>query len=197
MVTSILRRLLLFVPALSLTGCTWLPYAARNTSNAFANVAHEYRFQCEIRKLADTAWSEISGATHHGLGKGGEFENGFRGGFMDFLERNGKGNPPAMPPAYLRSVVLRSAKQSQDIEDWKAGWRLGAEVASQSGWRERIVIPISLPPMPNTGGYRQEIIPPFGISPRDTGVPGVATFETTDVEAEGEVGIMGKLEESP
>jgi hypothetical protein len=191
MFTTLVRRLWPLVPAFSLCGCTWLPYAARNTSTSFANVFHEYRFQCDIRRLAEAAWKEIC-YTDLTQGKGGEFGNGFRAGFTDYLDANGKGNPPAVPPYHLRTPILRSPQQSQDIADWNAGFRLGAEVASQSRWRDQIVVPISLPPQPNTSGYHQEIIPPPGAPARDQGIPGVATFETSDLDNDNEANREGE-----
>jgi hypothetical protein len=173
------RRLLLCLPALCLGGCSWIPYAVRNTSSAFTDVVYEYRFQCDIAKLAEEAWTEI-GCGPEAAGRGGEFEVGFKAGFTDYLDANGTGQPPAMPPRHLTAIIFRTEKQNQDIRDWFDGFRLGAATAAQSRWRDRIVIPLALPPRTSDSGYRQEIVPPPGVSPRNPGMPGLATFETAD-----------------
>ena len=135
----------------------------------------------DIARLADAAWKEFAGSAackNHAT----EYEKGFKAGFIDYLDCNGNGQPPAAPPPHLRSSILRTPKQQQDIDDWFNGFRLGADVAAQSRWRDRIVIPISQPPRAGETGYKEETIPPPRSPNRDEGVPGVATFETSENE---------------
>jgi hypothetical protein len=178
------RRLLFLCVPLCLAGCSWLPYAIDNTTNSVSNVVHEYRFQREIARLANEAWQEFS-CKPANKDRPTEFEKGFKAGYVDYLDCNGNGSPPASPPPHLRCNVLRTPKQQQDVNDWFAGFRVGAEYALQSGIRERVVIPLSLPPLTTEEGFREKIIP--GPKRRDTGVPGVATFDTEFDAVDGAV----------
>jgi hypothetical protein len=180
---------MLCLPAVCFAGCSWLPYAVDNSSNSVSNVVHEYRFQREIARLADAAWKEYS-CSPAGRNRPTEFEKGFRAGFTDYLDSDGNGQPPASPPSHLRCSILRTPKQNQDIDDWFAGWRLGAENAAQSGARERIAVPLSLQPLTIEQGFKEQIIPAPKLK-RDTGVPGRATFDFVD-DADAVVGPAAK-----
>ena len=170
------RRLLLCLPFMCLGGCSWIPYAIDNVTGSTANVIHERRFKIEAKALADEAWSEIAcGPGNHC--RSSEYEKGFKAGFFDYLDCNGNCDPPAAPPRHLRSHVIRTPEQQQDIIDWFAGFRHGAETAALARWRERIVIPISLPPQDAEGGFSSEIVPPLRQSKIDGGVSGVLTFD--------------------
>jgi hypothetical protein len=67
-------------------------------------------------------------------------------GFVDYLDANGTGEPPAAPPKrYDRSRYETPAGQ-RAIEDWFAGFRHGARAAQASGYRPAVVLPLALPP---------------------------------------------------
>jgi hypothetical protein len=169
------RRLIFCLPILLLGGCSWLPYAVDNLNSSVADVVHEQRFQREARQLAYEAWNDIA-CSNEAFKKSKEYGNGFRAGFFDFLDCNGNADPPATPPRYLRSSILRNPDQQQDIIDWFAGFRHGAATAAEARWRERIVIPISLPPKTPDENYGEEIVP-IRRQPRTSGTAGVAVFD--------------------
>lgn len=158
------------------TGCTWIPYAVDNVFSGVTGVFHERRFRLECRELAEEAWGEICCGDLRSK-RGTEFENGFKDGFVEFLDGNGDGSPPVAPPNRLRRHILRSDAEQQGIHDWFAGYRLGSQVAAQARYRDRILIPMSQPPQPFEEGYSKQVVPAGRQVGGDGGVPGVAVFE--------------------
>lgn len=158
------------------SGCTWIPYAIDNVSSAIGGYYHEQRFLREAEDLADTVWNEV-GVGDLACKRCTEFERGFKTGFVEYLDANGDGSPPAVPPRRLRHHVLRSDREQRDIDDWFAGYRLGAQVAAQGGYRQRIVIPISLAPYVTDETYGKQVIPAKRHFGGDGSMPGVAVFE--------------------
>src|SRR5262245_48296626 len=108
MPTSMLRLLTPCLLLMPLTGCSWIPYAIDNVENTTQKLFSEQTFKCECRRLAAEAWAAESN-TPRCLFKHSRsaYEDGFKTGFVDYLDRNGNGEPPAAPPRYLRSRVLR------------------------------------------------------------------------------------------
>lgn len=172
------RNLIACLPLVCLTGCSWLPYAIENVQSTTAKVFAEHRFKNQSRDLAELAWLEACHeAAPHQQNPDGEYHRGFVDGFMDFLSANGTGEPPGTLPLHLRSPILRTSKEQQDIYDWVAGFRHGSSVAARDQWRNRIVVPIPLPPVLNEERYGEEYQRRFGPqSDRRGGTPAVATF---------------------
>lgn len=177
MPTMRVRHLILCLPLLCLTGCTWLPFAVDNLNYSASSVLHEYRFKQQSKRLADMAWQEAcQGQNHPKRFHKSEYEKGFKAGFVDFLDCNGNGEPPGTLPRHLRQPILRNAEQQQEIFDWMEGFRHGARVASQEQWRSRIVVPVAVPPYGREEKFGEEIIPRTGPMVRG-GDPATATFE--------------------
>src|SRR5207253_2309767 len=63
----------------------------------------------------------------------------------DYLYAGGSGEPPPLPPRYYWKTRYETAEGHQAIADWFAGYRLGAAMAQESGYREWVTIPSSLP----------------------------------------------------
>lgn len=178
MPTMRVRHLILCLPLLCFTGCSWLPFAVDNAVGTPVTVIHEYKFKQQCKKLAELAWETACQEPSHRLHRSSEYEKGFKAGFIDYLDCNGNGEPPGTLPRHLRNPVLRNAEQQQDIFDWIAGFRHGASVASQEQWRTRIVVPIPLPPNTRNEPW-EEFVPRHGNLNRGGGIPATATFETT------------------
>jgi hypothetical protein len=123
------------------------------------------------RELADEAWGHFCGASADGQ-YSEDFEAGFKCGFADYIYAGGNGEPPVIPPRPYWKAAYQSPEGQGLMQDWFRGYRLGAAVAKESGYREAIIIPASagLPrfsvppprpgaetvPMPNA----DELLPP-------------------------------------
>src|SRR5688500_7470219 len=61
---------------------------------------------------------------------------GFRDGFVDFVYLGGTGEPPPVPPRQFWNVMLRSPEGKVRANLWFDGYRHGAAVARDGGYRE-------------------------------------------------------------
>ena len=102
-------------------------------------------------KLADEKWPVVAQA-NPGLPSSPDFVSGFRDGFADYLYAGGTGEPPPLPPRPYWRITYETPEGHQAIEDWFAGFRLGAAIARGSGYRELVTIPSSSP-RPNADLY--------------------------------------------
>jgi hypothetical protein len=92
--------------------------------------------------LAEESWDAIAQADpEHTYSP--DFIHGFKDGFADYVYAGGSGEPP-LPPRYYWKVRYETPQGHQAIADWFAGFRLGAELARESGYREWVVIPSAL-----------------------------------------------------
>lgn len=149
-------KMLLYILAVCLGngGCYFSPrlsapsdfphLAARNFSEDSIRCVDDCRFKRIAYKHAEAAWREFC-AAHSDNPHSWHYHDGFREGFVDFLDAGGNGEPPLVPPFRYRLIWYKNAEGVKAIEDWYAGFRHGAYVASQSGLRELIVVPLSAP----------------------------------------------------
>ena len=142
--------LLIFVLLLPISsGCSWLNYSVENIACAPVEWFQECAFRHHMHQLANEAWqqAEHDDRVEHSPA----YACGFKEGFVDYIESNGTGEPPAMPPKKLQQAGFRTPNAQMEIADWFVGFRHGARVARETGLRDRFVIPISLPPRPVVG----------------------------------------------
>lgn len=66
-----------------------------------------------------------------------DFSEGFRSGFVDYLQAGGTGQPPPLPP---RSYWDQRSCPEASLE-WFAGFRMGAAMAQKSGLRTCAAVP--------------------------------------------------------
>ena len=93
------------------------------------------------REWAIAAWQqECSGL---GLSPGPEYRAGFLDGFTDFVFAGGTGEPPPIPPRRYWNAALRSPAGKELAEEWFAGYRHGARVAHEGGYRDSVTIATS------------------------------------------------------
>ena len=71
------------------------------------------------------------------------YARGFRQGFVDYVYAGGTGEPPPVPPRPFWRINFRNKLGDQAIRDWYVGYRHGAAVARDDGYRDRAVIPSS------------------------------------------------------
>jgi hypothetical protein len=93
--------------------------------------------------LAERAWAEVQCA-EPGHPYSGDYAAGFETGFTDYVYAGGSGEPPAVPPRRYWKSRYDSPEGHQAVEDWFAGFRHGAGVARQGGYRQWVTLPSSL-----------------------------------------------------
>jgi hypothetical protein len=92
---------------------------------------------------ASQAWNAECQA-HPGWTWSEDHACGFRDGFEEYLWHGGNGEPPPLPPVKYRAVQYQTPQGYQAIEEWFAGYRHGAAVAHQGGYRNLVTGPSSL-----------------------------------------------------
>jgi hypothetical protein len=100
-------------------------------------------------------------------GANADYEAGFKDGFVDFVFAGGTGEPPPLPPRTFWNMDLRLPAGRERADQWFAGYREGARVARDSGYRALAVVQTSLtqPPYPPPyGSSADESYPPASMS---------------------------------
>ena len=139
------KRILILVTLSALPGCAFFGYGICNVVEEPVD-AIDYHFACwRFHVLANEAWHEVTSQADPHL-YSADYARGFEAGFVDYLDSNGTGEPPAAPPWCYRRVNQVTAARLQAIADWFAGFRHGASVARATGYRQFIVIPLSAQP---------------------------------------------------
>ena len=115
-------------------------------------------------KLAEETWNAIAQADpSHTYAP--DFVYGLKDGFADYLYAGGTGEPPPLPPRYYWKPRYETPQGHQAIEEWYAGFRLGTELARESGYREWVLIPSSMlhteaPGLPLSASVPVSTVPP-------------------------------------
>jgi hypothetical protein len=125
----------------------FLTLAARNLTQQPINRCDQRNFVKYVRQRADEAWAAI--CRESGNAYSIHYAEGFREGFIDYVEAGGSGEPPYLPPLRYRLTKARSPEGIAAVEDWYSGFRHGASIARGSGLRELNYIPLPGPPIPN------------------------------------------------
>ena len=74
------------------------------------------------------------------MGQSDMYYRGFVDGFVDYVFAGGAGNPPVVPPCFF---WRQSAKPlDSDLDEWNNGFRHGAHVAMEGGYRDQVVVPV-------------------------------------------------------
>jgi hypothetical protein len=128
-----------------------------------------------------------------------EYALGFSDGFTSFVYAGGSGEPPPVPPRQLWNVERRSPPGHAAAQDWFAGYRHGARVAREGGFRDRAIVHSSL------GWMGHETMIPHGaeieLPPEDLGPPPPPEPEDEaaepTLEAPAETPDVGDDEETP
>lgn len=94
------------------------------------------------RQWADEAWAEARSGCPEVAGDD-DYALGFRDGFVDFVYAGGDGEPPPMPPRKFWNVSMRNPAGAAGAAQWFAGYRHGAQVARDGGYRENGIVPSS------------------------------------------------------
>ena len=126
-----------------------------------------YRTEHDLRKEARAAWQTV----RHQFPQRtftGEFRDGFLDGYVDYLDRTGAAQPPAVPP--IKSHVCDKKYFTPEgqclVRDYYLGFKYGADVAVASGHRQYRSVPVLL----SNGACAP------GEFPADSGTPVVPGF---------------------
>lgn len=141
----LLRSLIVIAVLFPGSGCLLLTGAR----NLFVEPIASYTLECLEAKrneaLAISAWKSVVEA-HPDMEFSLHYAEGFRQGFVDYLNAGGTGAPPPLPPRKYWGVRYETPEGHAAMQDWFAGFRHGAETAAQSGYRNFVVLPTSVPP---------------------------------------------------
>jgi hypothetical protein len=124
------------------------------------------------RRLANEAWGQVQKADpDHAYSK--DYALGFKDGFADYLDEGGCAEPPPLPARRYWMIHYRTPGGHAAINDWFAGFQHGVAAARESGYRELVIVPSSVPdpgiphPPPEPGPeVSHPVIEPVLPSPR-------------------------------
>ena len=125
------------------SGCTVYQFAHRTLVTElipYPRVTEGKRQNRLYRQWAVEAWKEYALQTPDAQ-VSPEFEKGFLHGFADFVYAGGSGLAPAVPPRQFWQVAFRNPYGEFRIAEWSAGFRAGAAVARDGGYRKRALVP--------------------------------------------------------
>jgi hypothetical protein len=94
-------------------------------------------------KWADQAWREESEACADSIVQP-DYAFGFHDGFVDFVYAGGLGEPPPVPPRRFWNAGFRTDEGQRRANQWFEGYRHGARVARDGGYRERATLHSSI-----------------------------------------------------
>jgi hypothetical protein len=143
---TIVRYIALVAWCISATGCTICQLARRTVwqEPAAYSWKHDRRHSTETYlQWANTELAEEASRCPDLFGNP-DYVMGFRDGFVDFVWAGGTGEPPPIPPRQFWNVMLRSPDGKTRANLWFDGYRHGAAVARDGGYRDLGTIRSSL-----------------------------------------------------
>jgi hypothetical protein len=146
MTSAVIQRWAIAILCIHFTGCTVCENARRTVSiepHIFYWKKDKRRSLAVYSSWADQIWAEESQGCPQLAGRS-EYAIGFRDGFVDYVYAGGTGEPPPVPPRHLWNVDFRSEEGHQRAEDWFAGYRHGAGIARDGGFRSLATIRSSI-----------------------------------------------------
>ena len=140
---SLLVCLLLCI---SLTGCT----VCQNAKRTMLVEPREFSWRKDrkesvemYRCWADQAWREQCSSDPE-QSVSSAYVAGFKDGFVDYVYAGGPGEPPPVPPRQFWNADQRNPCGHAAATDWFAGFRHGAQLAREEGYRKRALVPASI-----------------------------------------------------
>jgi hypothetical protein len=131
-------------------GCSLIENGTRNLivdPIHFSPHVNEWKACKRNDKLAEAAWNyirQINPECEESI----HYARGFKQGFADYLAAGGTGAPPAIPPRQYWRTSYQTPRGHQAVDDWYSGFRHGAAMAQDSGFRQWITVPTSLAQAP-------------------------------------------------
>jgi hypothetical protein len=147
------KRIVILVALSTLPGCAFFGYGICNVVEEPVDALDELFARCRFRAMANAAWNEVASKDAPHV-YSADYARGFKDGFVDYLDANGPGEPPAAPPWCYRRANHETPDGLQAIEDWFAGFRHGASAAQATGYRQFVAIPLAAQPRGPEGAPR-------------------------------------------
>lgn len=142
---SQLLILIILLLGCAASGCSLIENAAHTlVIQPLHYCAHKDKYSSHHRhrQMAKDAWESIEAGAPR-CTYSFDYGVGFREGYADFLDA-GPGNTPALPPRRYWKGRYQTPTGHQAILDWYQGFRHGANVAAESGWRQFVTLPSPL-----------------------------------------------------
>lgn len=128
----------------ALTGCNLVHYAGHNLVREPIDRTNEHKLSHRLRKDAQVAWEEVC-RQYPARTLSRAFADGFQEGYADHLDNGGPPLPPAVPPPRYRSHPNSFTPEGHAAaRDYLLGFQYGAEIASLSGRRDCLTVPVLL-----------------------------------------------------
>ncbi|MEO0530428.1 MAG: hypothetical protein AAF266_07585 [Planctomycetota bacterium] len=137
--------ILLVLLGLPLSGCSVFDEAwivGYFEPELYSDFADEQMSGAAYRALADQVWADLGGDCPESC-LAGDYAWGFREGFASYVYAGGSGEPPAVPPRPYWQLDLRNPEGSRAVQSWFEGYRHGARVAREGGYRRTATIKVS------------------------------------------------------
>ncbi len=96
------------------------------------------------RTWAEQHWQQEAGSCASDCPLTADYHAGFVTGFVDYVYAGGSGEPSPVPPREYWKVSQSSPQGKQRVNQWFAGYRHGARLAHEGGYREAGTIQLSL-----------------------------------------------------
>ncbi|HEX5270924.1 MAG TPA: hypothetical protein VFW33_10570, partial [Gemmataceae bacterium] len=104
------------------TGCdTFFRDACRNLTETPIRGCDDARLKMQTHRAGRQAWDRWC-AAHAGQHFSGDFAEGFKAGFADYLYEGGDGQPPAVPPFPYTLRRYETPQGHVAIEEWYHGF---------------------------------------------------------------------------
>jgi hypothetical protein len=123
------------------------------------------------RSWAERAWMQECRTC--GMPTSDTYKAGFSDGFTDYVYAGGTGEPPPAPPREFWNLSERSPAGAAAANDWFAGYRHGARVARDGGYRQRGVVITSMIPRDEEPRADDGLL----MTPQGMGAPTPPAFE--------------------
>ena len=176
------------------TGCALVHDSASLATFKMRESAQDFCEGVRNRQWARETWADIRRANQK-VEYSRDYEDGFKDGFEQYLYRGGNCEPPPLPPKRYRTVRFQTPWGYQAIQNWFDGFRHGAAVARDSGYRDWITGPSALRAEcgPPAEWEVAEPAPPIGIdvlpppTPTDTPLPPPTPVQPNDGDNQSKV----------
>ena len=140
-----LQIILVLCAILQLTGCRLCQNIARSVivePTIYSANRDRKRSLRTYREWAEQAYSRFCDCGSS-ASLSCSFEAGFKDGFTSYVYAGGSGEPPPVPPREYWDVRKRNPNGHTCASDWFEGYRQGASVARNEGYRERALVATS------------------------------------------------------
>ena len=139
-------RLALTFVGLSLLspGCELFYLAGNDLTHEVEQRTDDLLSCLHYRELAKEAWNDVQKANPDVVFSV-HYIQGFKDAYADYLNFGGSADPPPLPPRRYRKVTNQTPEGRQAIENWFAGFRHGAKAAQDSGYRQLVTVPTTVP----------------------------------------------------